>query len=90
MKNKYGISEAEYEKQLAKQIGKCAICGKKFDFKNKNRDTIHIDHCHTTGRIRGLLCGECNKGIGFFHDNPELLLAAIKYIKKHENFNKQK
>ena len=90
MKNVYGISEAEYEKQLAKQKGKCAICGKEFDFKNKNKDTIHIDHCHTTGQLRGLLCGECNKGIGFFHDNPELLLAAIKYIKKHENFNKQK
>ncbi|MCX6998918.1 MAG: endonuclease VII domain-containing protein [Candidatus Sumerlaeota bacterium] len=90
MKNKYGISEAEYEKQLAKQRGKCAICGKEFDFKNKNIDTIHIDHCHTTGRLRGLLCGECNKGIGFFHDSPELLLAAINYLKNHENFKKQK
>lgn len=63
MKNVYGISEAEYEKQLAKQRGKCAICGKEFDFKNKNKDTIHIDHCHTTGQLRGLLCGGCNKGI---------------------------
>ena len=84
MKNVYGISEAEYENQLAKQEGKCAICRKEFKFSNKDKNTIHIDHCHKTGQTRGLLCGECNKGLGFFHDSPELLLAAINYLKSKD------
>jgi len=55
------------------QEGKCAICFKIMDAPN-------VDHCHKTGKVRGLLCSLCNKGIGLFHDDIEKLLQAVEYL----------
>lgn len=74
---KYGISEGEYRSLLAAQEGGCAICGARPAGKR-----LHIDHCHTTGTVRGLLCSNCNLGIGNFRDSPGLLMAAIHYLAK--------
>jgi len=74
----YGITQAQYDEMLEKQNGKCAICNNPDEVEDRK---LAIDHCHTTGRIRGLLCGKCNRGLGFiFKDNPDLLLKAISYF----------
>ena len=79
LKVKFGITEDEFQKILEKQDGICAICGRE-----QYGRTLDVDHCHKTGRIRGILCHRCNMGLGYFQDNIELLEKAKKYIKKHE------
>jgi hypothetical protein len=78
LKQKYGITLAEYNQMLFDQNGCCAICGEHHTIKNK---TLHVDHCHTTGKVRGLLCQHCNTAIGKFKDDIKLLKNAIKYLK---------
>lgn len=70
--------EAVIERSLREQNGSCAICKKPF------LRTPHQDHCHKTGRQRGLLCGACNMGIGHFNDDIQVLKSAIEYL---ERFN---
>lgn len=72
----YGITEDEYDIILFEQEDKCAICGK---HKNDFEQSLCIDHIHETGEIRGLLCKQCNLGLGNFKDNVEVLQSAIKY-----------
>ncbi len=79
----YGISLTEYNEILKKQKRLCAICGKKF----KNSGDCHIDHNHKTGKVGGLLCGKCNRGIGMFEENISILENAIKYLKKERKKN---
>lgn len=78
----YGITTADYECLFASQSGKCAICGDAAGGKG-NRASLHVDHEHSTGTIRGLLCGPCNVGIGSLRDRQDLLLKAVDYLKKH-------
>lgn len=80
---KYRIAFRHYRKLFQKQGGRCAICAKKaspLDSEGLKLE-LHVDHCHVTGKVRGLLCGNCNSGLGFFKDSPEALLSAIEYIK---------
>ena len=77
LKKTYGISFVEYEKMLNAQNGGCAICG---TTKTGKRKAFHVDHCHGTGRVRGLLCGNCNSGIGNLRDDVGLLQRAIEYL----------
>lgn len=72
---KYGISLSTALEMLAKQGG-CAICGCGLD-----RDTMNVDHCHTTGVIRGILCGKCNHGLGLLGDTMESVAIALQYLK---------
>lgn len=74
IKNRYGISEKDFDVMLLKQKGSCAICGK------KTNQRLHIDHCHKTNRVRGLLCGSCNRALGLLKDNTEFLAQAIVYL----------
>jgi len=78
LKKAYGITLKEYNKMLAKQDECCAIC--KTDIPNGKGNTFHVDHCHETGKVRGLLCSNCNTSLGGFKDNPTLLTKAIKYL----------
>ena len=84
LKRQYNITPQEYETKLASQDYKCAICGK--DASDNKRggklDPLHIDHCHKTKQIRGLLCHTCNSGLGHFKDNTEFLLKAVDYLYK--------
>jgi hypothetical protein len=75
-KRRYGITDS-CEKLLAEQNGVCAICGG-----NRSTRELGIDHDHNTGDIRGMLCGPCNLGLGYFADNSEFLKAAINYLEK--------
>lgn len=77
LKYKYNISVEEYDNMYICQGGRCAICGKhQSEFDRR----LCVDHCHKTGKNRGLLCINCNKGIGHFYDNSSVLRNAIKYL----------
>lgn len=79
----YGISLDRFNEMLECQDGKCAICGNpetKVDYRTKEPRALAVDHNHDTGEIRGLLCSDCNTGIGLLQDNVLLLQKAIEYI----------
>ena len=71
----------EYGTLLENQNYGCGICGAK---SNRNGSRLCVDHCHTTGKIRGLLCHECNTSLGKFNDDVSLLAKAITYLEKHK------
>jgi len=73
----YGITYEQFVEMYYKQDKKCAICNKEIDI---NSRFTHIDHCHKTGKVRGLLCHQCNAGIGFLNDDINILANAIKYL----------
>jgi hypothetical protein len=79
---KYGMTLEDYDSTLASQGG-CAICGVK-EAKYSNGNRFHIDHCHETGVVRGLLCGHCNVMLGHAKDNITTLQKAINYLQKHQ------
>ena len=85
-KSEFGMTNDVFEILLASQDSRCAICNIEFDNSvgtGTRARTLCVDHCHVTNKIRGLLCGSCNKGLGLFFDSPEIMLSAITYIKKH-------
>ena len=73
LKKKYGITALEYTSMLAAQNGQCAICG-------QLSNTLGVDHSHSTRRVRGLLCTNCNTGIGLMGESPERLRRAADYL----------
>lgn len=78
IRSKYGISEAEYMEMLSNQDNSCAVC-KTLEPGGLGGSHFQVDHCHQTGRIRGLLCLGCNNG-GKLTDNPDLLARKILYL----------
>ena len=76
--SKYGISDTEYNEILKSQNDVCAICFKK-ETRNRTKN-LSIDHCHKTGKVRGLLCAKCNSALGHFEDNIENMKNAINYL----------
>ena len=74
LKRSYGMSRADYDALLESQGGVCAICGK------PSEKTLCVDHCHSTGTIRGLLCRKCNVGLGCLADDQATLIAALAYL----------
>lgn len=70
----YGLTEERFAQILKEQQGLCPIC--LVDIQSDP----HVDHCHATGEVRGLLCPRCNRGLGMFKDNPEALQRAIEYL----------
>ena len=81
LKKHYGITLIEWRQMYEAQSGACAICRKGL----AQDKTTNTDHCHKTGRVRGLLCGTCNKGLGYFKDNTELMHEAIRYLERHKD-----
>lgn len=79
LQNQFGITIKQYDTMLLLQNGVCGLCGGDSDAKNK---TFAVDHDHSNGRIRALLCRGCNVGIGNLKDSPELLEKAASYIRK--------
>lgn len=78
----YGITLEVYERMLEEQGGLCAICGGEgFVMKESHTMKLAVDHCHSTGAVRGLLCHNCNRALGLFKDNPAHLAKAISYLK---------
>lgn len=84
LKHKYGISQDDYQSMLALQDGGCAIC-KTDNPSGQNSESdfmkhFAVDHCHISGRVRGLLCSPCNRALGFFQDSPGILSNALEYL----------
>lgn len=72
LKRKYGITPEQFDAMRSAQGGRCAICGVP--------GGLVVDHCHATGRVRSLLCDKCNRGLGCFNDDPDLLRRAAEVI----------
>ncbi|TXH11588.1 MAG: hypothetical protein E6R04_01480 [Spirochaetes bacterium] len=77
LKTRYGLTLHEYELLLKEQDGKCAICGEVCSTGKR----LAVDHDHKTGRVRGLLCRRCNRGVGHFDDDISRLERALTYLK---------
>ena len=69
---RYGFTEVTYKAMLDAQSSVCAVC--------KELPATHIDHDHKTGKVRGLLCAACNRGLGVFNDDVNRLLSAMEYL----------
>ena len=82
LKRKYGLSISDFNNMLLAQNMRCAICNEPFDLNNPH--SIHVDHNHKTGKIRGILCSNCNWAIGYFKDNPEYIDNASKYLRERD------
>lgn len=87
LRQNYGITLDEYNKLLDSQNGVCAVCGNPESRRPGRKKLtenvtpmLHVDHDHKTGKIRGLLCSECNNSLGMLHEDPERIKALLKYV----------
>jgi len=78
LKHRYGMTLVDYNDMLSKQNHQCKICC-------IETSGLVVDHCHVSGNVRGLLCSSCNKGLGFFQDNPERMERAAQYVVENKN-----
>jgi hypothetical protein len=79
VRHRYGLAPGEYAQLLEQQGGTCAIC-----HCVPTRKRLAVDHDHETGRVRALLCDNCNRGLGFFGDRTDLLSEAVAYLMQHK------
>lgn len=75
-KYRYGITREQYLKLIGDCGGRCEIC-------KEESDDLVVDHCHASGKVRGMLCRQCNAGLGHFDESPEHIRKAITYLEKH-------
>lgn len=75
----YGITPERYAEMLHAQKGVCAVCDKP----PRGDKSLAVDHCHTTGKVRGLLCIGCNVSLGHLGDDPDLIQALAEYVKRN-------
>ena len=82
---KYGITKTEYLSLIEVQNNKCAICKKPEENRGRGGKikNLAVDHCHETGKVRGLLCLNCNTALGSIKENKETLMQMIEYLEKH-------
>jgi Recombination endonuclease VII len=86
---RYGLTLQQFEEMLVAQGGVCAVCGRPETVINpytKKIQQLHIDHCHLTGRVRGLLCQECNTAYGMLEEDPERIRLLLAYAEKHKAY----
>lgn len=87
LKKKYGLSIEDYKAMLASNGGLCFLCGKperSIDHRTRKVKRLAVDHHHETNKVRGLLCSHCNRAIGLFHDDADLLTKAGQYLRSFE------
>lgn len=83
IKRDYGITYDDLVRMVDEQGNKCAICGTQFSERGWGAAAKQIDHDHETGKVRGILCLKCNRGLGLFEENERRMVAAIAYLKFH-------
>lgn len=76
----FGISQEQYDEMLARQNRVCAICQEPQAWNRREGDILVVDHDHSTGQVRGLLCHACNQALGLMRDNPDVLRRAAAYV----------
>jgi hypothetical protein len=81
LKSQYGITPERYDEMIRASQGRCYVCAAACP----SVKSLAVDHCHDTGRVRGLLCWNCNRGIGTFQDSPELLRIAADYLERQHH-----
>ena len=85
LRKSFGITLDHYNGMLAEQNGVCSICDQpERSMRGENVKLLAVDHCHSTGKIRELLCSKCNPMLGYAGDSPELLEKAAAYLRKHQ------
>ena len=82
LKKQYGITLAQWEAMYVAQGGVCAICKECEDEKSTRYANLAVDHCHTTGNVRGLLCNACNRAIGLLRDDPVRARRLAEYLEQ--------
>lgn len=82
MRRKYGLTPEEVDTLFEAQHGRCRICTVVLMRGGSEAQSMAIDHCHETGKVRGILCHHCNRGLGFFKDDVARLRNAIHYLKE--------
>lgn len=82
LKETYGLTSAEYDVVLAWQKKRCAICGK---HQSEVKYSLHVDHDHKTGKVRGILCAGCNTGLGYFEKNHQKYQDYLDAHKKAQD-----
>ena len=86
LKCRYGLTEQQIDSIGKDQGWVCKICSMSLlELDSIGRKKLSVDHCHKTGKVRGLLCTQCNRGIGHFQDNPDLLERAVSYLRESIN-----
>lgn len=85
-KTLFGVTKEDFARMLSRQSGLCDVCGNEFSH-SKQRFAPSIDHCHTSGVIRGVLCGSCNSLLGHAKDNIDILERASDYLKQFRKNN---
>lgn len=88
LKRKYGITVEQYDEMYEAQGGKCFICGT--DEPGGRFGTLHVDHCHDSGDVRALLCDKCNRGLGYFNEDPDALISAAMYILSYKGVDDER
>ena len=84
LRESFGLSLAQYTEMAVAQDGKCAICEKpEVEKRGGKVKALAVDHNHTTGRVRGLLCTSCNKAIGLLNEDRDRFLSAVRYLDRH-------
>lgn len=83
LRAKYGIDEVDFDRMMADQQQQCAIC--ESPLSDRKGERPHIDHCHETGVVRGLLCPQCNWGLGAFRDNLANIRRAAAYLERAQD-----
>lgn len=82
LQSTYNISELDLHALHTNQHGRCAICNTSIDLSERLKRSACVDHDHVTGKVRGLLCNHCNRGLGMFQDNVDVLQNAITYLQE--------
>lgn len=81
LRSRYGVTQADVDEMIVQQDNLCAICNKPPSGKTKRDHRLFLDHCHKTGKVRGMLCNDCNLALGRVHDNVDILKSMIEYLK---------
>ena len=90
LKKEYGLVPEQVVQMLESQDGKCPVCKVELTPPGSDSSSMCVDHCHTTNRVRALLCGHCNRALGFAKDNPDTLRAMARYVDEHVEREQQR
>lgn len=82
LRTEYGLTPDQYDEMVSNQGGRCLVC-LEIPMGKRGYSTLHVDHCHLTGRVRGLLCGRCNTALGSLRESEEITQNLVWYIQKH-------